>query len=80
MFNRGHASTEELHCSFCHKSQDHVQKLISNPPADPIRAYICDECVAVCASILGGNRGVEHPALGQAIPMNPTRPDERDEQ
>jgi hypothetical protein len=40
-----------LRCSFCHKSQDAVAKLISSPRDYP-RAYICDECVAVCNSIL----------------------------
>src|SRR6201992_2988984 len=42
---------ELLRCSFCHKSQDAVAKLISSPSDYP-RAYICDECVAVCNSIL----------------------------
>src|SRR2546426_6313543 len=40
-----------LRCSFCHKSQDAVAKLISSPSDYP-RAYICDECIAVCNSIL----------------------------
>ena len=44
-------SEESLRCSFCHKSQDAVAKLISSPSDYP-RAYICDECVAVCNSIL----------------------------
>ncbi len=48
--------TEEiLRCSFCHKSQDAVAKLISSPSDYP-RAYICDECVAVCNSILEDDR------------------------
>jgi hypothetical protein len=38
-------------CSFCHKHQDVVGKLISSPSDYP-RAYICDECVAVCNSIM----------------------------
>jgi hypothetical protein len=42
---------EDLRCSFCHKSQDVVAKLISSPPAYP-RVYICDECVRVCNTIL----------------------------
>ncbi len=42
---------DALRCSFCHKSQDAVAKLISSPSDYP-RAYICDECVAVCNSIL----------------------------
>ena len=46
---------ESLRCSFCHKSQDAVAKLISSPSDYP-RAYICDECVAVCNSILEDDR------------------------
>jgi len=50
------SGTEEiLRCSFCHKSQDAVAKLISSPSDYP-RAYICDECVAVCNSILEDDR------------------------
>ena len=53
---------EALRCSFCHKSQDAVAKLISSPSDYP-RAYICDECVAVCNSILEDDRGdATHPA------------------
>ena len=48
-------SEEQLRCSFCHKSQDAVAKLISSPTDYP-RAYICDECVAVCNSILEDDR------------------------
>jgi ATP-dependent Clp protease ATP-binding subunit ClpX len=48
-------SDESLKCSFCHKSQDAVAKLISSPSDYP-RAYICDECVAVCNSILEDDR------------------------
>jgi ATP-dependent Clp protease ATP-binding subunit ClpX len=47
---------EALRCSFWHKSQDAVAKLISSPSDYP-RAYICDECVAVCNSILEDDRG-----------------------
>jgi len=49
---------EALRCSFCHKSQDAVAKLISSPSDYP-RAYICDECVAVCNSILEDDRGTQ---------------------
>jgi len=45
------ATDDSLKCSFCHKSQDVVGKLISSPSDYP-RAYICDECIAVCYSIL----------------------------
>jgi ATP-dependent Clp protease ATP-binding subunit ClpX len=53
-------SEDALRCSFCHKSQDAVAKLISSPSDYP-RAYICDECVAVCNSILEDDRA-ETPA------------------
>ena len=54
MKNRS-GTDEILRCSFCHKSQDAVAKLISSPSDYP-RAYICDECVAVCNSILEYDR------------------------
>jgi len=52
---------EILRCSFCHKSQDAVAKLISSPSDYP-RAYICDECVAVCNSILEDDRSATPPS------------------
>jgi len=48
-------SDDSLRCSFCHKSQGVVGKLISSPSDYP-RAYICDECIAVCNSILEDDR------------------------
>src|SRR6202048_5218833 len=56
---------ESLRCSFCHKSQDAVAKLISSPSYDP-RAYICDECVAVCNSILEDDRTEAAPGAAPA--------------
>jgi ATP-dependent Clp protease ATP-binding subunit ClpX len=53
---------EALRCSFCHKPQEAVGKLISSPGDSP-RAYICDECVTVCNSILEEDR-----SEGQASP------------
>src|SRR6201993_2355747 len=52
---------EALRCSFCHKSQDAVAKLISSPSDYP-RAYICDECVAVCNSILEDDKAATPPS------------------
>jgi ATP-dependent Clp protease ATP-binding subunit ClpX len=56
---------ESLRCSFCHKSQDAVAKLISSPSDYP-RAYICDECVAVCNSILEDDKGEAQPGAAPA--------------
>ena len=39
---------ERLRCSFCGKTQDQVRKLIAGPNG----AYICDECVDICAGII----------------------------
>jgi len=65
-------SDEMLRCSFCHKSQDAVAKLISSPSDYP-RAYICDECVAVCNSILEDDRTA---APASAIPNQLPKPQE----
>src|SRR5437763_9948612 len=65
-------SEENLRCSFCHKSQDAVAKLISSPSDYP-RAYICDECVAVCNSILEDDRTESHAA---AAPNQLPKPQE----
>ena len=41
------AAAENLHCSFCGKSQDEVRKLIAGPTV-----YICDECIDLCNDII----------------------------
>ena len=66
-------SEESLRCSFCHKSQDAVAKLISSPSDYP-RAFICDECVAVCNSILEDDR-TDTPSAG-AAPNHLPKPQE----
>jgi ATP-dependent Clp protease ATP-binding subunit ClpX len=58
---------ETLRCSFCHKSQDVVGKLISSPSDYP-RAYICDECIAVCNSILEDDRSEPAHGLPNKLP------------
>ncbi len=60
-------SDESLRCSFCHKSQDVVGKLISSPSDYP-RAYICDECIAVCNSILEDDKAEQPSATPNKIP------------
>src|SRR5690242_13038260 len=70
-------SDSELRCSFCNKSQDVVGKLISSPSDHP-RAYICNECIAICNSILEDDRkesappaedepDAPHPLLGDPL-------------
>jgi ATP-dependent Clp protease ATP-binding subunit ClpX len=55
---------EPLRCSFCHKTQEQVEKLISSPSDYP-RAYICNECVNVCQTILDDEKK-EQPAASAA--------------
>ena len=39
---------DNYQCSFCGKSQNQVQRLIAGPD----RAFICNECVALCSQII----------------------------
>lgn len=41
-------SNEKLYCSFCGKPENQVRKLIAGPEG----AFICDECVEICAEII----------------------------
>ena len=66
-------SDESLRCSFCHKSQDAVAKLMQLAFGRYPRAYICDECVAVCNSILEDDRGE---AATGAAPAHLPKPQE----
>jgi hypothetical protein len=47
------AMVKKLHCSFCGKSEDEIQKLAAGPGG----IHICDECVAVCQLIMQGDGG-----------------------
>jgi hypothetical protein len=63
-------------CSFCHKkeSEDGV-KLISSP-ADYPQTFICEACVAVCASILEDDVHAEHEPQPQVpVPPPPAPPE-----
>jgi hypothetical protein len=55
-----------LRCSFCHKNQETVGRLISNPSDYP-RAYICDECIQVCNSIIEDDRKAPEPDAGNEV-------------
>lgn len=57
---RSNAPAKSLCCSFCRKAQGDVSNLIANPGDYP-RAYICDECIRVCSSILED----------EAVPLSP---------
>lgn len=42
--------TNQGKCSFCGKSGQEIKRLIASPEGD---AFICDECIEVCGSLLG---------------------------
>ena len=44
----GKPTDDIVRCSFCNKTQAQVRKLIAGPNG----AYICDECIDVCAEII----------------------------
>jgi ATP-dependent Clp protease ATP-binding subunit ClpX len=50
----------EIRCSFCHRSEEEVEKLIfvPNPPI-----YICDICVREFNELLKGKKGKERPNI-----------------
>jgi hypothetical protein len=56
-----------LLCSFCRKPQSAVQQLVSSP-SETRRAYICDECIAVCASMVREEPAPAAEALRAAEP------------
>jgi ATP-dependent Clp protease ATP-binding subunit ClpX len=64
MFRKRDNLDDSLRCSFCHKSQGVVGKLISSPSDYP-QAYICDECIAVCNSIIEDDRAESVPEAAQ---------------
>jgi ATP-dependent Clp protease ATP-binding subunit ClpX len=61
---------EPLRCSFCHKTQEQVEKLISSPSDYP-RAYICNECVSVCQTILEDEKREQATAPARRLPRPP---------
>ena len=44
----GKGTDLRIRCSFCGKSEDQARKIIAGPEG----AYICDECIGICAEII----------------------------
>src|SRR5215475_6399436 len=65
-----YSTDEPLRCSFCHKTQEQVEKLISSPSDYP-RAYICNECVGVCQTILEDEKREQVTAPARQLPRPP---------
>jgi ClpX C4-type zinc finger protein len=49
----GHRSVNARACSFCYKGPHEIRLVAS--PGNPPEALICEECLAVCTSILQGD-------------------------
>ena len=64
------STDEPLRCSFCHKTQEQVEKLISSPSDYP-RAYICNECVTVCEQILEEEKREQANPVNKRLPRPP---------
>ncbi len=58
-------------CSFCGKTHGEVRKLIAGPGV-----YICDNCIAVCKSILDKELGQPSPRKGGFSRLNVLKPAE----
>jgi ATP-dependent Clp protease ATP-binding subunit ClpX len=65
-----YSTDEPLRCSFCHKTQEQVEKLISSPSDYP-RAYICNECVNVCQTILEDEKREQATSPTKRLPRPP---------
>ncbi|MCI5649736.1 MAG: ATP-dependent Clp protease ATP-binding subunit ClpX [Fusicatenibacter sp.] len=49
----------KIRCSFCGKTEDQVRKLIAGPDG----AFICDECVEICAEIIEEEFEEQYPQM-----------------
>ena len=58
---------KSVHCSFCGKHQEQVERIIAGPGA-----YICNECVQLCMNILGDTRLNDHESIPEAPDVIPT--------
>jgi len=60
--------TDALTCSFCHKTQHEVEKLVAGP-----NVYICDQCVCACQDLIGaeGKRAVPAGGARRSLPTPP---------
>ncbi|ADI38944.1 ATP-dependent Clp protease ATP-binding subunit ClpX [Waddlia chondrophila 2032/99] len=55
MTTKSSATKEIASCSFCGRTEEGVEKLISGP-----KAYICDKCVRLCSSILDKKKATNY--------------------
>ena len=59
---------KSIRCSFCGKHEDEVERIIAGPGA-----YICNECVQLCMSLLDDEGyGEEHNEFPETVEQLPT--------
>ncbi len=66
---------DKIRCSFCNKTQSQVRKLIAGPNG----AFICDECVDICAEIIEEELGEDFSddvEVAEALDINLQKPEE----
>ena len=63
---------ERIRCSFCGKTDGQVRKLIAGPNG----AYICDECVDICAEIIEEELEEEETVAVEEEEINLLKPEE----
>ena len=64
MTPKGPGHSDEIHCSFCGKTESQVERLIAGPGV-----YICSECIELCDEIL--HQGTDSPVRKKKGPAAP---------
>ena len=63
-----YSSPAGLSCSFCHKPQRDVEKIVAGP-----NVYICNECIRLCLDIIRENKGTTGVNFGSGKIPQPSR-------
>ncbi len=62
----------KVRCSFCHKTEDQVRKLIAGPDG----VFICDECIGICSEIMEEEFGMYNQDSDYGSDINLMKPEE----
>ncbi len=63
-----YSSQSSLSCSFCHKPQRDVEKIVAGP-----NVYICNECIRLCLDIIRENKSATGISFGSGKIPSPAR-------
>jgi len=60
-------------CSYCGKAREEVSKIIETPDKAPVRAFICNECISVCQTMIDierqKSRKIPEPVINVQTPQ-----------